>query len=126
MKNEEQFVADAAHELRTPLTALRGRIETTLLRDRAPEEYRKALREGLVEAERLSALVEALLGSATAAASRPAPSLELETEVERAHARWLDRFEEAGIGLEVASRPVPAAAYPKFLTFAVPHFYFFA
>ena len=108
VQNEEQFVADAAHELRTPLTALRGRVETTLLRDRSTDDYRKALRIVLEEAERLSALVEALLGSATAAYARAAPPLDLEAEVERAHARWLDRFAEAGAGLEVASQPLRA------------------
>jgi two-component system OmpR family sensor kinase len=113
VKNEEQFVADAAHELRTPLTALRGRIETTLLRDRAPEEYRKALGIVLVEAERLSDLVEALLGSATAAYARTAPALDLQIEVEQAHARWLDRFAEAGVGLEVSSVPSFAAVTPS-------------
>ncbi len=113
VKNEEQFVADAAHELRTPLTALRGRVETTLLRDRSPEEYRKALGIVLVEAERLSDLVEALLGSATAAYARPVPPLDLEAEVEQSHARWLDRFAEKNVGLEVATVRLSAAITPS-------------
>ena len=113
VKNEEQFVADAAHELRTPLTALRGRVETTLLRDRAPAEYRRALRVVLEEAERLSALVEALLGSATAAYATAVPPLDLEAEVERAQARWLDRYAEAGVGLEATTQPVLAAVTPS-------------
>lgn len=111
--NEEQFVADAAHELRTPLTALRGRVETALLRDRAPEEYRAALAIVLEEAERLSALVEALLGSATAVSARPAEPLDLREEVERAHARWLDRFTEVGVGLKVIARPGRANVTPS-------------
>ena len=113
VKNEEQFVADAAHELRTPLTALRGRVETTLLRDRSPVEYRKALNVVLEEAERLSALVEALLGSATAAYATTVPPLDLQAEVERAQARWLDRYAEAGVGLEAATQAVLAAVTPS-------------
>lgn len=113
VKNEEQFVADAAHELRTPLTALRGRIETTLLRDRNPEEYRKALGIVLVEAERLSDLVEALLGSATAAYTQQVPALDLLPEVEQAQARWLDRFAEAGVVLEVSAVPALASVTPS-------------
>lgn len=113
VQNEEQFVADAAHELRTPLTALRGRVETTLLRDREPEEYRKALGIVLEEAERLSALVEALLGSATAAYARPVAPLDLDQEVERAHARWLDRFAEAEVGLEATVQPGRAGITPS-------------
>ena len=113
VRNEEQFVADAAHELRTPLTALRGRVETTLLRERAPAEYRKALGIVLEEAERLSALVEALLGSATAASAAPVAPLDLEIEVERAQARWLDRFTEAEVGLEALTRSASAAVTPS-------------
>ena len=114
VKNEEQFVADAAHELRTPLTALRGRVETTLLRDRTPAEYRRALGVVLEEAERLSALVEALLGSARPPRTPPpSPPLDLEEEVERAQARWLDRFTEAGVGLEAKTRRVAAAVTPS-------------
>lgn len=108
VKNEEQFVADAAHELRTPLTVMRGRVETTLLRDRSPADYRKALGVVLAEAERLSALVEALLGSATAAYAIAVPPLDLEAEVERAQARWLDRYAEAGVELKVVAQWVSA------------------
>ena len=113
VRNEEQFVADAAHELRTPLTALRGRVETTLLRERSPAEYRRALDVVLEEAERLSALVEALLGSATAVTNTPAAALDLEAEVERAQARWLDRFTVADVGLRVVTQPVSAAVTPS-------------
>lgn len=113
VRTEEQFVADAAHELRTPLTALRGRVETTLLRERAPAEYRKALGVVLEEAERLSALVEALLGSATAAYATPAPPLDLEAEVERAQARWLDRYAEAGVELIATTQPASARVTPS-------------
>jgi len=113
VKNEEQFVADAAHELRTPLTALRGRVETTLLRERNPEEYRRALGVVLEEAERLSALVEALLGSATAAYARSVPPLALDIEVERAQARWLDRYAEAEVVLESSTVPVASNVTPS-------------
>jgi signal transduction histidine kinase len=113
VRNEEQFVADAAHELRTPLTALRGRVETALLRNRSPEEYRAALAVVLEEAERLSDLVEALLGSATAAWARPAAPLDLQPEVERAHARWLDRFTEIGVALEAKAEPGEANVTPS-------------
>ncbi|RYG20214.1 hypothetical protein EON82_20505 [bacterium] len=113
VENEEQFVADAAHELRTPLTALRGRVETALLRERSPEEYRATLGVVLEEAERLSALVEALLGSATAVSARPAAPLDLQAEVERAHARWLDRFTDADVVLKVTARHAKANVTPS-------------
>lgn len=106
--NEEQFVADAAHELRTPLTALRGRIETTLLREREPSEYRAALGVVLAEAERLSALVEALLGSATSVSTRPVGPVAIDEVAEQAHARWIDRYDASGIMLELRTRPARA------------------
>ena len=57
LKSQEQFVADASHELRTPLMALRLRLENG--------ENDAAL----VEAERLSGLIDELLELARADAS---------------------------------------------------------
>jgi heavy metal sensor kinase len=56
-----QFTADASHELRTPLALIRGTAELALRRDRAPEEYRRFLRDIESETERMTALTEALL-----------------------------------------------------------------
>lgn len=56
-----QFSAAASHELRTPLTVIRGELEVTLRRPRAPEEYEQALRLYLRKAEEMSDLVEELL-----------------------------------------------------------------
>lgn len=98
VKREERFIGDAAHELRTPLTVLRGRIETTLQREREPQEYRETLKTALYEAERLSALVEALLQSA-APISDSQERLDIETACEKSHARWVDRYTNAGVHL---------------------------
>ena len=57
----KQFTSDASHELRTPLTILKGEIEVTLGRQRSSEEYEKALRNNLVETERLQKIVDGLL-----------------------------------------------------------------
>lgn len=102
---QERFVADAAHELRTPLTVLRGRIETTLRYERTNEEYRDALRVAVGEAERLSTLVELLLRSA-ASPTAPAAPVDLEEAAEKAQARWLDRFTDAGVALRIESEPL--------------------
>jgi two-component system sensor histidine kinase BaeS len=108
VRRQERFVADAAHELRTPLTVMRGRIETTLLRDRPEAEYRESLRTVLSEAERLSQLVEALLQSALPAESI-VPAIDLEVATERVLARWLDRYVAAGVRLETHLEPTTAA-----------------
>lgn len=112
VRREERFVADAAHELRTPLTILRARIETTLKRPRSEPEYRLALETTLVEAERLSRMVELLLQS-NASAGSPAQPVDLEAEIERVHARWVDRFQRRGIGLELSTKSVQARILPS-------------
>jgi len=58
---QRRFVADASHELRSPLNNLRGTVEVTLRRPRAPEDYRQALETSRVEIERICRLVEDLL-----------------------------------------------------------------
>ena len=72
---EQAFVDEASHELRTPIAVLRGEVELALsdLADSAGVE--QSLRGALAEAERLSYLVENLLGLArdrTAVARGPA------------------------------------------------------
>ncbi len=61
---QEQFAADAAHELRSPLAILRTRIEANLMRDREPAEHVQSQQKMLVQVDRLTSIVEALLRSA--------------------------------------------------------------
>ncbi|MDZ7597604.1 MAG: heavy metal sensor histidine kinase [Desulfobacterales bacterium] len=56
-----QFSADASHELQTPLTILKGEMEVALRTQRDPEEYRRVLKSGLEEIDRISHLVGGLL-----------------------------------------------------------------
>ena len=109
VERQNRFVEDAAHELRTPLTILRGRIETTLMSDRKGGEYREALLQVLRETERMSRLVEAMLQSALPVVDTSTP-LELEEVLERAHARWLDRYIESGVQLDLESKPLKTLA----------------
>ena len=112
VRHEEQFVSDAAHELRTPLTALRGRIETSLMRARTVAEYQQLLHDVLLEAERLSGLVEMLLQSASIV-SGEVPILDVQAELERAHARWVDRFANLSVEVELASQPAAIRMKPR-------------
>ncbi len=104
VERQQRFVEDAAHEMRTPFTILRGRIETTLLSERPGDEYREALRQVLRETERMSRLVESMLQSALPVQDVTMP-LDMEIVLERAHARWLDRYIESGVQLDLETTP---------------------
>lgn len=101
VRREERFLSDAAHELRTPLTVLRGEIETVLRKNRPGEEYRATLHVLHDETSRLSSLVELLLRT-VAPAQHDNSVLDFGVAAQKAHARWLDRFVDKGIDLQVA------------------------
>jgi heavy metal sensor kinase len=75
-ERERRFAGEASHQLRTPLAALIGQVEVALRRDRAPEEYRRALASVLDQAGRLRRVVEALLFLARSEADAQLPGLE--------------------------------------------------
>jgi signal transduction histidine kinase len=60
LRQDRQFVSDAAHELRTPLHVLRGETELVLSQPRSTEEYVKTLHVVNEEVSSLTRIVEAL------------------------------------------------------------------
>lgn len=65
---QRRFVADASHQLRTPLTALRLRIENL---DPSPSGDDPAVQAALVEADRLTRLLDGLLILSRTSGRRP-------------------------------------------------------
>ena len=63
---QKMFVSNVSHELRTPMAALVAELELALLKDRAPEEYREAIRNVLNDAQGVVRLSEGLLNLARA------------------------------------------------------------
>jgi signal transduction histidine kinase len=61
-----QFTADASHELRTPVALIRTTAEVSVRIPRSAEEYKEALQQILLEAERTSGLIEDLMTLARA------------------------------------------------------------
>jgi heavy metal sensor kinase len=109
--SQRRFVADASHELRTPLTILRGEIDVTLRKPRSQSEYEKTLQSAKEELERLSHLVENLLGLAHADAGEVASLSEPVDLAELAHTvaeRLASVADQKGVMLQV-DVPQPVA-----------------
>lgn len=117
-----RFTADASHELRTPLAMIISEVQTTLARERDAVDYRESLGHCHAAAQRMRALVAALLDLARmdAAGSGPPP-------VELDLAAWLGdslgQLEalavEAGCSVERHLEPVRVRVDPTRLGLAV-------
>jgi two-component system OmpR family sensor kinase len=101
---QRRLTADVSHELRTPLTALRGEIEVTLRKVRAPEDYQRALRSVLEEIESMVELTEELL-LVTRADANLVPAerhpVEVDTIVREAVDRLAPRLQGKGVRVEL-------------------------
>lgn len=99
-----RFSADLAHELRTPINNLRGEIEVSLSKSRAPEDYRAVLESALDECDRLARIIESLLFLARAEnpQSKIHPeTLDLAREIRTVRDFYEAAAKEAGISLVV-------------------------
>jgi two-component system, OmpR family, sensor kinase len=61
LRQQREFIADAAHEMRTPLAAIRASASQALLRDRDASAYRESLQEILDASSRARQGVDELL-----------------------------------------------------------------
>lgn len=57
---QETFSSNVLHELRSPLTSLKGNMEVSLRKERAPEEYREVLASNLKDIDRINNLLNNL------------------------------------------------------------------
>lgn len=62
--SQKMFVSNVSHELRTPMAVLVAELELAALKERSPEEYRKAIEAVLQDAHRIIRLIEGLLNLA--------------------------------------------------------------
>lgn len=63
---QKTFVANASHELRTPITSLLMEAEIALSQPRDTEEYQKALRSVVDDADKMNATINSLMSLAQA------------------------------------------------------------
>lgn len=101
---ERELTAELAHELRTPVTGLKVTLELALSRDRAPADYRAAMRECLVICDQTQRTVEALLTLARLDASLVEPArdeLDLAALVTDALPAFARRAEQRDITVKV-------------------------
>jgi signal transduction histidine kinase len=61
---QRTFIANASHELRTPVTSMIIGAEIVLSKDRASDDYKKALSSVLEDADRMDRIITGLLGLA--------------------------------------------------------------
>lgn len=64
--SQRQFVSNVSHELRTPLAALTAELDVTLQKERSGDQYRQAMHHVLLDAKRMSRLIDGLLNLAKA------------------------------------------------------------
>lgn len=122
-ERQQRFTGEASHQLRTPLTAMLGQLDVALRRERAPEDYRRALGSVRKQVVQLQQIVEMLLFLARADAEARLPALERldlgawlmgHLESWQGHARRADIRPEV-----IADGPLWVKAHPSLLGQAV-------
>jgi signal transduction histidine kinase len=104
LKQEHDFLANAAHDLRTPLAAIRSSVEVALGVERSDEEYREILGLVIEQCSSLQTLVNQLLLLAETDADRLQPGIEpveLDQVVSRVIAMFEGVADDHGIELRV-------------------------
>jgi signal transduction histidine kinase len=109
MQAQRAFAANASHQLRTPLTGMKLRLESAIA-DTTDARLRTELVAAEAEVDRLSAIVDRLLATASRTETRQTAAVDLSSIAEHAAERWDAPAREAETELIVDGRSAPALA----------------
>ncbi|MEZ5669158.1 MAG: HAMP domain-containing sensor histidine kinase [Alphaproteobacteria bacterium] len=97
-----------AHDLRSPLTRIKARLEQVLTRERTLEEYKSAIDQAILDADRLLGVFSALLSIATVetgALQSELKPVDLNDLVQEVAELYEPAVEDAGMMMIARSRP---------------------
>jgi len=102
---EREFATDASHQLRTPLTALSMRLEEMIERAEDPEVVREEGAAALTQTERLTRVVDQLLGRARRSRRGSGEPIAIDEIIAQQIEEWAPAFRRGGRKLDVAGEP---------------------
>ncbi|MEU4571902.1 ATP-binding protein [Nonomuraea sp. ATR24] len=111
LTREREFATDASHQLRTPLTGLTMRLEEIVAASDQPEVVREEGEAAIVQAERLTAVIDELLAAARRQRHAQAEPISIDEVLIQQVTEWQPVFRGVGRTLVLAgSRDLKALA----------------
>ncbi|MFD0467388.1 sensor histidine kinase [Nonomuraea thailandensis] len=111
LTREREFATDASHQLRTPLTGLTMRLEEIVASAGEPEVVREEGEAAIVQAERLTAVIDELLAAARRQRHAQAEPVAIDEVLGQQITEWEPVFRDAGRTLQLeGSRGLKAMA----------------
>jgi signal transduction histidine kinase len=99
LTREREFATDASHQLRTPLTGLTMRLEEIVAACGEPGVVREEGEAAIVQAERLTAVIDELLAAARRQRTAQAEPVAIDEVLAQQITEWEPVFREAGRSL---------------------------
>lgn len=102
---EREFATDASHQLRTPLTALSMRLEEMIEQAEDPDVVREEGAAALTQTERLTRVVDQLLGRARRSRRGQGEPIDVDDIIAQQVEEWEPAFRRGGRELDVIGEP---------------------
>src|SRR5690606_22408398 len=95
LTREREFATDASHQLRTPLTGLTMRLEEIVAAADQPDVVREEGKAAIVQAERLTAVIDELLAAARRQRHAQANPIPIDQVLDQQLREWEPAFRRA-------------------------------